>query len=44
MWRPGTTVNILGPFRNGLLVEVVGRRGDTLDVIVVRREMLTVAG
>lgn len=43
-WLPGTRVNILEPFRNGLLVEVLGRRGDTLDVILVRRDMLTVVG
>jgi hypothetical protein len=41
-WPPGTPVTIVEPFGGGVMVEVADGLGDTLDVLVVRREVLTV--
>jgi hypothetical protein len=41
-WPPGTPVTIVEPFGGAIMVEVADGGGDTLDVLVVRRELLTV--
>jgi hypothetical protein len=41
-WPPGTPVTIVEPFGGGVMVEVADCLGDTLDVLVVERELLTV--
>jgi hypothetical protein len=41
-WPPGTPVTIVEPFAGGVMVEVADALGDTLDVLVVRRELLTI--
>jgi hypothetical protein len=41
-WPPGTPVTIVEPFAGGVMVEVADGLGDTLDVLVVGRELLTV--
>jgi|1185.fasta_scaffold124431_2 hypothetical protein len=41
-WPPGTPVTIVEPFGGGVMVEVADGLGDTLDVLVVRPELLTV--
>jgi hypothetical protein len=41
-WPPGTPVTIVEPFGGSVMVEVADGLGDTLDVLVVRPELLTV--
>jgi predicted phosphoribosyltransferase len=41
-WPPGTPVTIVEPFGGSVMVEVADALGATLDVLVVRRELLTV--
>jgi hypothetical protein len=41
-WPPGTPVTIVEPFGESVMVEVSDADGDTLDVLVVRRRLLTV--
>ena len=41
-WPPGTPVVIVEPFGRSVMVEVNDAGGDTLDVLVVRPELLTV--
>jgi hypothetical protein len=41
-WPPGTPVTIVESFGGGLMVEVADGLGATLDILVVRRELLTV--
>jgi hypothetical protein len=41
-WPPGTPVTIVEPFGPSVMVEVADRQGGTLDVLVVRRDLLTV--
>jgi hypothetical protein len=41
-WPPGTPVTIVEPFGGGVMVEVADAVGDTLDVLVVGRELLTI--
>jgi hypothetical protein len=41
-WPPGTPVTIVEPFGGAVMVEVADAVGDTLDVLVVRRELLTI--
>jgi predicted phosphoribosyltransferase len=41
-WPPGTPVTIVEPFGGAVMVEVPDALGATLDVLVVRRELLTV--
>jgi hypothetical protein len=41
-WPPGTPVTIVEPFGGSVMVEVADGLGDTLDVLVVGRELLTV--
>jgi predicted phosphoribosyltransferase len=40
-WPPGTPVTIVEPFGGAIMVEVSDSRGATLDVLVVRRTLLT---
>ncbi len=41
-WPPGTPVTIVEPFGPSVMVEVADAEGDTLDVLVVRPDLLTV--
>jgi hypothetical protein len=41
-WPPGTPVVIVEPFGRSVMVEVNDAGGGTLDVLVVRPELLTV--
>ena len=41
-WPPGTPVTIAEPFGASVMVEVVDAHGATLDILVVRPELLTV--
>jgi hypothetical protein len=41
-WPPGTPVTIVEAFGAGIMVEVADGLGETLDVLVVGRELLTV--
>jgi hypothetical protein len=41
-WPPGTPVTIVEPFGESVMVEVSDAEGDTLDVLVVGRRLLTV--
>jgi hypothetical protein len=41
-WPPGTPVTIVEPFGGAIMVEVSDGRGATLDVLVVRRTLLTI--
>jgi hypothetical protein len=41
-WPPGTPVTIVEPFGPSVMVEVADAEGDTLDVLVVRSDLLTV--
>ncbi len=41
-WPRGTPVTIVEPFGPSVMVEVADAGGDTLDVLVVRPELLTV--
>ena len=41
-WPPGTPVTIVEPWGSSVMVEVADTWGATLDVLVVRRELLTV--
>jgi hypothetical protein len=41
-WPAGTPVTLAEPFGASVLVEVVDVDGATLDVLVVRRELLTI--
>jgi hypothetical protein len=41
-WPPGTPVRIVEPFGPSVMVEVEDREGGTLDVLVVRPDLLTV--
>jgi hypothetical protein len=41
-WPPGTPVTIVEPFGGGVMVEVADALGATLDILVVRRELLTI--
>jgi hypothetical protein len=41
-WPAGTPVTIVEPFGRSVMVEVADARGDTLDVLVVGRQLLTV--
>jgi hypothetical protein len=41
-WPPGTPVTIVEPFGESVMVEVSDAEGDTLDVLVFGRRLLTV--
>jgi hypothetical protein len=41
-WPAGTPVTIVEPFGRSVMVEVADAYGDTLDVLVVGRQLLTV--
>ncbi|HEX2104333.1 MAG TPA: hypothetical protein VHF51_11830 [Solirubrobacteraceae bacterium] len=41
-WPPGTPVTIVEPFGESVMVEVSDAEGDTLDVLVVGRRLLTI--
>jgi hypothetical protein len=41
-WPPGTPVTIVEPFGQSVMVEVSDAEGDTLDVLVVGRRLLTI--
>ena len=41
-WPAGTPVTIVEPFGHSVMVEVANGAGETLDVLVVRRQILTV--
>jgi hypothetical protein len=41
-WPAGTPVTIVEPFGGSIMVEVADASGDTLDVLVVGRQLLTV--
>lgn len=44
VWPAGTQVDVVGPHGDRVMVEVSDEHGGTLDILVVDRRLLTLAG